>query len=83
MIKPDPVKRTAEQIEIGASKGYFTPKGLLAELDPKVAAELATAYHEMMLENSRCPYCGHSAIQTKEDGKVMMDAMDRLEDLEA
>lgn len=82
MLKPDPVKRTAEQIEIGASKGYFTPKELLTKLDPKVAAKLAAAYHEMMIENSRCPYCGQSTIQTKEDKKVT-DAIDRLEDLEA
>ena len=82
MSKPDPIKRTAEQIEIGANKGYFTPKELLAKLDPKIAARLVAAYHEMMIENSRCPYCGQSAIQTKEDEKVS-DAMDRLEDLEA
>jgi len=82
MLKPDPVKRTAEQIEIGANKGYFTPKELLAKLDPKLAARLVAAYHGMMIENSRCPYCGQSTIQTKENEKAT-DAMNRLEDMEA
>ncbi|MBI4258855.1 MAG: hypothetical protein HY619_07855 [Thaumarchaeota archaeon] len=82
MSKPDPIRRTAEQIEIGVNKGYFTPWELLAKLDPKIAARLVAAYHEMMIRNLRCPYCGQSTVQTKENEKVL-DAMGRLEDAEA